>query len=92
MVFMIIMMVFTFSAAAGYFYVSLTINDIVDDDWPTIYKNLSADGYRITKNVFIEYLVMNLTFAGLFGVMYMLFIILAFLAIVHKLMEPEGKF
>jgi len=72
-------------AAAGYVFISMTIDEIVDTDWPNIYGNLLATGANTTKKIFIDYLKMNLKFAGIYGFMYVFFLVITFLATLNKI-------
>jgi len=83
--FLLAIIVFMIVAAAGYVFISMTIDEIVDTDWPNIYGNLLATGANTTKKIFIDYLKMNLKFAGIYGFMYVFFLVITFLATLNKI-------
>ena len=83
--FLAAIIIFMIIAAIGYFFISMKINDIVDNGWPEIYQKLLINGYNVNKKVFIDYVTMNLKFAGIYGLMYSFFLVITFFATLHKL-------
>ena len=70
--------------AFGYLSLSSTFKNLVDKDWPTIYEDLLKRGYNVTKVTFMDYVMMNLKFAGLYGMMYSCFVLITILFTVSK--------
>ena len=72
-------------AAIGYLKISGSLEEIIDKDWPVIYEGLLTKGYNVTKTIFMEYVLINFKFAGLYGIMYSFFVILAIACTISKL-------
>jgi Tetraspanin family. len=82
---LIIMFIIIMCAAFGYFHLSSTFVETIERDWPDIYENLLVKGYNISKIVFMDYIMLNFKFAGLYGLMYGFFVFIAILCTISKI-------
>ncbi len=89
---LILIFFFMFYVAYEYFALSRTFREGLDKEWSGIYNDLLKRGYNVTKMTFKDYVMMNLKFAGLYGMMYSCFVFISILFTYSKikmLSKPE---
>lgn len=93
LIILVVMFIVILFAAFGYFHLSATFVETIETDWPDIYENLLVKGYNISKIVFMDYIMLNFKFAGLYGLMYCFFVFLAIVCTISKikLLEESEK-
>jgi len=89
---LILIFFFMIYVAYEYFALAITFKERLDRDWSKIYNDLLKRGYNVTKMTFRDYVMMNLKFAGLYGMMYSCFVFISILFTYSKikmLSKPE---
>lgn len=73
------------AAAIGYFEIARRVDKIVQAEWPAISKEYDQIGYHTTQRSFLEYLRINMKFAGLYGLTFAIFLIITVMVALHKI-------
>mmetsp|Transcript_34994 Transcript_34994/g.39691 ORF Transcript_34994/g.39691 Transcript_34994/m.39691 type:complete len:417 (+) Transcript_34994:207-1457(+) len=72
-------------AGAGFVYLSSESQRLFHEDWPNISKNLQKAGYDIEEKAFISHVETNFKFAGLFSIIFVIFLLIALFPATYKL-------
>lgn len=75
------------AAGVGYFVLAAEVEEIVQAEWPAISKNLDALGHHTTQNAFMDYVKMTMKFAGLYGLMFAVFLLITVVVALHKISQ-----
>lgn len=71
-------------ACTGFFMIANKVNDIFNENWPKIYKNLINLGYNIRKSFLVNQIQINLKFVGYYTIA---FIIFSFISLITSLYQ-----
>lgn len=75
--------------AVGYFIFSSLVGELIDENWPEIYEKLILKGHDITKRNFHDYMILVLKFAGLYGLVFAIFLAITIAAAIAKIYVPD---
>ena len=68
----------------GFFMTAGSVKEIITQNWIEIHKNLKLLGYEVRKSFLINQIQINLKFAGLFCVCFVIFLILNLFSFVYQ--------